>query len=526
MGKKVPEGAERLSITDAQREAAMLEKLPKDLVVLVERSKQDTGAPFEPEALERLKKLRAEEQYTWIRVRALLKPYVSVPTLDRELFKAAMAGELDWDAFRKVALEVGLPEDEVEATMASAAAAGADAAKPRLPRNADGLAVALTGLGVAWRFNVRSMRHEFCQGDVDWLEANDRLEALILETVAKRYVTGEKHAPLRFGQQTWQRSLNALLANAETDPFLQWVEAQSAWDGTPRLDGWLSEVFETDPNCPLTAWAARFIFLGPVWRAFEPGTKMDEMPVLIGPQRCGKSTALRYALPPEQSEWFNDGLHLAADPKTRAEALQSRVIVEVAEMAGSTRAELESLKAFLSRTDDGGVRLAYRRNPETALRRCIMVGTSNDPTCLPNDPSGNRRFVPVVLRGGDMAMVRDYLDDHRGQLWAEALVKYRNGVEAWLPDNLHEAQSATNEQMRRRDDILEDTLADWLRTAPERFTLAEAAVGCQIAEPGRAAKVSMRDQRRLGAALTNAGYVKRQERADGQRAMVWRRGSK
>ena len=442
-------------------------------------------------------------------------------TLNRETFRAAKDGTLDRDVFRDAALDAGLSAGEVETTLASAAA-GAATAKPQLPRNATGLALALTGLGIAWRFNVRAMRHEFRE-NADWREANDRTEARIQEAIANRYVTGEKHAPLRFGRETWQRSLNALLANAETDPFREGVVAQPPWDGMSRLDGWLNEVFDTDPNCPLTAWAARFIFLGPVWRAFKPGTKLDEMPVLIGPQGCGKSTALRWALPPEHPEWFADGLHLAADAKTRAEALQSRVIVEAAEMAGSTRAELESLKAFLSRTDDGAVRLAYRRDPETALRRCIVVGTSNDPTCLPNDPSGNRRFVSVVLRGGDPAALRAYLNEHREQLWAEALAGYRNGVEARLPDDLHEAQSATNEQVRRRDDILEDTLADWLRTAPERFTLAEAAVGCRIVEPSREARLSMRDQRRLGAALITASFVKRRECVDGQRVMVWAR---
>ena len=131
--------------------------------------------------------------------------------------------------------------------------------------------------------------------------------------------------------------------------------------------------------------------------------------VLIGPQGIGKSSALRLALPPDHPGWFADGLNLAAFPKERAEALQGRVIVEVAEMAGSTRAELESLKSFLSRTDDGSVRLAYRRNPETLLRRCIIVGTTNDPNPLPNDPSGNRRFVPVVLSGGDVVNLIAYM---------------------------------------------------------------------------------------------------------------------
>ena len=58
-------------------------------------------------------------------------------------------------------------------------------------------------------------------------------------------------------------------------------------------------------------------------RAYRPGCKLDEMPVLIGAQDAGKITLLRKTLlpPDHQADWFSDGLHLAADPKVRAEAL-------------------------------------------------------------------------------------------------------------------------------------------------------------------------------------------------------------
>ena len=112
-------------------------------------------------------------------------------------------------------------------------------------------------------------------------------------------------------------------------------------------------------------------------------------------------------------------------------------------MAGATRAERESLKAFLSRTDDGSVRLAYRRNPETMLRRCVLAGSTNDPHCLPADPSGNRRFVVVTVEaaGAGPAGVQAYLKANREQLWAEALHRYHEGEEAWLPQSLADAQT-------------------------------------------------------------------------------------
>ena len=393
------------------------------------------------------------------------------------------------------------------------------------------------------------MRHEFRERGGDWREANDRTEARLQEDIAAGFTTGEKNAPLRFGRETWARALNALLAEREVDPFVDWLEALPTWDDKSRLHNWLSTVFDANPKCPLTAWAGQFLFLGAITRAFQPGTKLDEMPVLIGPQGCGKSTALRLALPPDRPEWFADGLHLAADQKARAEALQGRVIVEAAEMAGSTRAELESLKSFLSRTDDGSVRLAYRRNPETMLRRCIIAGTTNDPHCLPNDPTGNRRFVPIHvaareltqctecgddrLHDGDCAAcgneqpraveaLRRYLDEHREQLWAEAVKLYRSGIVARLPDYLAEAQAAATEEARRRDDLLEDAVAKWLETAPQRFTLAEAAAGCGLADPDRAARLPMRESRRLGAALRAEGYSSRRGRVmSGQRLTLW-----
>ena len=169
-------------------------------------------------------------------------------------------------------------------------------------------------------------------------------------------------------------------------------------------------------------WASRSVLMGVVTRTFHPGEKHDEMVVLVGPQGIGKSTAWAWLLPgePERSRWFSDGLSFHDDQKAKAEALQGMVLVEASEMTGSTKAEVETIKKFLSRTNDN-IRLTYRRDPSPLLRRCMIVGTTNDPRCLPNDSSGNRRFLPVPCLAGDPAKTRAYLDAHREQMWAEAL---------------------------------------------------------------------------------------------------------
>ena len=78
-----------------------------------------------------------------------------------------------------------------------------------------------------------------------------------------------------------------------------------------------------------------------------------------------------------------------------------RVIVELIRVDRIRAGRAWKASKVLSRgRDDGATRLAYRRDPEVALRRSILVGTSNDAECLPNDPSGNTRFVPIQCGAG------------------------------------------------------------------------------------------------------------------------------
>ena len=346
-----------------------------------------------------------------------------------------------------------------------------DRTKTQHPKSRDGLSTALKALGWEWRYNVRAHLNELRETGGRWQEANDRLICdiraeipLRFDQVPARHGENEATKPLVFGRTAWEDSFSALLHHAEVDPFREWLEALPPWDGSGRLDCWLATVFVVKESDGLAAWCSRFLPLGAVWRTFNPGTKCDEMPVLIGPQATGKSTALRCLLPPEHPEWFSDGLRLSADDKTRAEALQGRVIVEASEMAGANRAERESLKAFLSRTDDGSVRLAYRRNPETMLRRCVLAGSTNDPHCLPPDPSGNRRFVTLTVERTSLGPggVKHYLDKHREQLWAEALHRFHRGETAWLPATLADAQTEANRSAVQVDETLEDAVTAFL----------------------------------------------------------------
>ena len=410
-----------------------------------------------------------------------------------------------------------------------------------ITKDSRGLEKALRELGYEYRYNSRAAQFQVsAHTDHGWQEITDRKDADLREIIANRFKFASKANRVRawFGAVSWADAVNALAYRVEVDPFVDWLVSLPEWDETPRLYGWLRQLFNVEEPEDreslarrLVSWASQAILLGAVARAFVPGFKIDEMIVLIGPQGCGKSTAIQWLLPAaERDEWFNDGLHLASDRKEQAEALQGIVYCEASEMAGTNRAELEALKAFLSRTNDR-VRLVWRRNPESMPRRSIIVGTTNDHHPLPNDPTGNRRFVPVVVRPreGGAEGVRRYLDSNRLQLWAEAMWAWKRrdniDVHPWLPAELKQTQENVNEVHRRSDELLENKLDDWLTIAPrDGFELSLAAVGCLLIDNKHmAANLSRRDALRLSSALRNAGYDKQHKRIDGRRAYVWNR---
>ena len=187
-----------------------------------------------------------------------------------------------------------------------------------------------------------------------------------------------------------------------------------------------------------------------------------------------------------------------------------RVLVELSELTGFRRAELESLKAFISRRDDGATRLAYRRDPENMPRRFVLVGTSNDVECLPADPSGNTRFVPIQC--GDGSHVEPALDKWRGQLWAEGLALYRQGARANLPRELMGLQADHAETHRRKDQVVEDSVVAIEGSGPH--TIGEL---CRMTSPTTPSS-DRRAVARLADALRLSGW---QRSANEPRAAGW-----
>lgn len=194
-----------------------------------------------------------------------------------------------------------------------------------------------------------------------------------------------------------------------------------AWDGTKRVDDLLVDYFGVERNL-YTSEAIRKTLCGAVARIMNPGVKFDIALILVGNQAIGKSSFFRKL----GGKWFSDTF-MTVHGKEAFEQIQGAWIVEMAELSGLRKAEVEAVKHYLTKQEDM-YRPAFGKNIETYPRQCIFVGTTNSKYFL-RDPSGNRRFLPIdTCPENAMLSVIDDLDQAEvDQIWAEAVQLYKKG---------------------------------------------------------------------------------------------------
>lgn len=219
------------------------------------------------------------------------------------------------------------------------------------------------------------------------------------------------------------------------------------WDGIPRLDTLLIDYFGA-ADVLYTREATRKTFVAAVARAMEPGTKFDNMLILSGSQGVGKSTFFRLM----GKEWYSDSM-ATFEGKDAAELVQGYWIIEAGELTGLNKSEMNTVKQFLSKTEDV-YRMPYGRRTAAFPRSCIIVGTTNDREFL-KDRTGNRRFWPIDLEKQPPAKnVFRQLPDEVDQIWAEACARWKCGEKLFLEG------SAADEALKQQEDHKESNPKD------------------------------------------------------------------
>ena len=303
------------------------------------------------------------------------------------------------------------------------------------------------------------------------------------------------------------------------------VSARKCWMDAGRpalLDTWFRNVFpEVVDNDLHRAYAKRFL-LGMVARIFKPGTKFDNILILVGEQGARKSTFVRELA----GDSYAGESHLDfQNNRSCVEQISGAWLYEVAEFDRYGPKEQALLKGFLSVQEDK-VRKAYGRHATIAPRTTCFVGTSNKQDILV-DETGSRRYW--VIEVGEKVDI-EWLRAHRDELLGEATDYYmrRKGEDHFLhlTPELEAQRNQHNEEQFKATHELAPTIAQTFsvqsmimhRLDPSKFTASEVA---------DAMGISIRDQKlrkyAIPQALRELGCTKSKNKVShkGIRVRVW-----
>jgi predicted P-loop ATPase len=310
---------------------------------------------------------------------------------------------------------------------------------------------------------------------------------------------------------------DVVLLVADDRPFdsaILWLDGLK-WDGVSRAERFL-EVYFGAVDSPYTRAVSMYIWTALAGRVMSPGIKADMVPILVGEQGAKKSSSVA-AMAPNPDFFTEVSFHEKDEDLARK--MRGRLIAEIGELRGLHTRELESIKAFITRTHENWVP-KYREFATSFPRRLVFIGTTNQEHFLADD-TGNRRWCPVRTSMADIdAIKRDRL-----QLWAEGRVWFELFGVAFqdaerLAQDVHDEHTITEPWA--------DSVADWL-DAPDALSgdtprtreflqVHEVARDCLHIEARNLKRV---DQMQIGKILRAQGYEAGRVFQNGKQMRVW-----
>jgi predicted P-loop ATPase len=307
---------------------------------------------------------------------------------------------------------------------------------------------------------------------------------------------------------TAAQAVEMVAREREFHPVLDYLDDLD-WDGTCRLDGWLTKHLGADES-PYTQNVGRAALIGAVARIRNPGCKVDTVPIIEGKQGLGKSSVPRVLGEP----WFSDDL-AELGTKDAALQMQGAWLLEISELDAMSRAEVSRIKAFVSRTTDR-FRPPYGTRVIESPRSCVFWGTTNGEAYL-KDESGARRFWPIKAGNIDL----DGLRRDRDQLWAEASRLHSAGAVWWIVNPEAQRIAVGEQTARYQDDPWDGPIAEYLASFSD-VSIEDVLREVLRLEVGRWTQA---DMNRVARCLKSRGMVRTQVRTGDKRAWRYRRAT-
>lgn len=286
------------------------------------------------------------------------------------------------------------------------------------------------------------------------------------------------------------------------------------WDGVPRVDTWLATYMEATGADAYLRAVSRKVLVALIKRVYRPGCKFDHVLILEGNQGVGKSTALRNLV---GDDWFTDA-KINVQDKDAVMTLKSKWLVELGELSALRNADIEELKAFISRTTDR-IRVPYGKRAEEFPRQCVFIGSTNKDEYL-KDPTGNRRYWPVKVGACDFtAIAKD-----RDQLLAEARFLFECGEPLYLEKAEMNEAAIKEQEARLEKDPWEDLFDAWKDRESSKSLVQSGFAMDELFEaagPFESWRCDMKEAKRAATILKKRGYARKRYRRNGVRGWYW-----
>lgn len=233
--------------------------------------------------------------------------------------------------------------------------------------------------------------------------------------------------------------------------------------------------------------------------------------VLNGKQGISKTEFFRNLLPVELREYYAES---NLDEGKDSEILMTKKLLIVDdEFGGKSKKDATKLKR-LSSQQTFSIRRPYGRVSEDLMRLAVLGGTSNEAEVI-NDPTGNRRIIPVNLVSFDLDRFREI---DKTALFMELYHEWEADRTAWFltPDEIDQLNAAT---VKNQEVMAEEELIIQLIEADDYNELTNTQVKLQLEARYPSFRTS---SKRMGMALKKCGYESIVKWVDGKNQRVYK----
>lgn len=246
------------------------------------------------------------------------------------------------------------------------------------------------------------------------------------------------------GLPLWDRDVKRYVYSDRVPAFYpleDFLDHLPEWDGKDHIRT-LAGTLPTDNTHWNDLFYIWFLSMVAHWHRRDHLHANSSLPLLVGPQGCGKSTWCRNLLPPSLRMYYTDSIDFSN--KRDAELLLTRFALINIDEFDSVSAAYQSFLKNVIQKPVVNARQPYKRSIQALHRYASFIATCNNYDLL-TDPTGSRRFICIDITG----TIDNTVSINYEQLYAQASAALAAGERYWFTSEEEFSTTKNNEAFQQ-----------------------------------------------------------------------------